>query len=156
MHQQTRAGKKEPPCTTSRTAVALYVPETLVPEIIEISTPPPSQLTMCCSYKSMVLIATAVSWDCTTSRAEKNCISSSRRLVLPEKPSLLVKSALSKYYFPMNCTRRISCSKNTRTLLWVLVYSENNTLKDSVQRWEHLEALQHKNRCWFSLTLAAF
>lgn len=53
MHQQTRAGKKERPCTTSRTAVALHVPETLVPEIIEISTPPPSQLTMCCSYKSM-------------------------------------------------------------------------------------------------------
>lgn len=34
--------------------------------------------------------------------------------------------------------------------LWIFVYSENNTLKDSVQRWEYLEALQHKNRCWFS------
>lgn len=120
--------------------------------------PTPSQLTRCAAATSpwkRFLIATTVSWD-TTSRAEKNCISSSRRLVLPEKPSLLVKNALSKYYFPMNCTRLISFSKNTRTLIVsICLFWKQHSERLCPKVREHLEALQHKNRCWLSLTLTA-
>lgn len=146
MQQQTKSRKK-PPYTTNRTAVALHMPETLVPEIEENSTP--------LNWKDVLQLQVHGEGSWLPLQSAETQPQEQRRIIsiVAEDWIYLKNLSLSRMYslntiFQWITPDAFLASRIQEPSLWIFAYSENNTLKNSVQRWEYLEALQHKNRCW--------